>query len=165
MCDKKIVKGCDVEQVLLPQTSIEKYLTAITALNVPDDEMETGDWHISTTFNPGFGRTPSFSVSNEYVDTNHIFGTDSILERSDILRRFGINIGSVLVYSANHYRAIADMVFKSLSLNRPFENAIILDDWLPMDEHKQRFFNLFENAKPYFSGEQWNRYLSWKNNS
>lgn len=93
-----------MEQVLLPQTSIEKYLTAITALNVPDDEMETGDWHISTTFNPGFGRTPSFSVSNEYVDTNHIFGTDSILERSDILRRFGINIGSVLVYSANHYR-------------------------------------------------------------
>ena len=91
-----------MEQVLLPQTSIEKYLTAITALNVPDDEMETGDWHMSTTFNPGFGRTPSFCISTEYVNTNHIFGTDSILERSDILRRFGINIGSVLVYSADY---------------------------------------------------------------
>ena len=150
------------EKVLLPETSIESYLTAITALNVPDDDMETGDWHISTTFNPGFGRTPSFCISSEYHNTNHVFGTDSILERSDILRRFGINIGTGLVYSANHYRAIADMVFDSLMCNRQFEDAVILDDWLPWDEHKQKFFTLFERAKNHLTIEQWNRYEVWK---
>lgn len=151
------------EKVLLPETNIENYLTAITALNVPDDDMETGDWHISTTFNPGFGRTPSFCVSTEYVNTNHIFGTDSILERSDILRRFGLNIGIGLVYSANHYRAIADMLYHSISLDRPFEGAVILDDWLPSDEHKKRFFTLFEKAKNYLTIEQWCKYEVWKN--
>lgn len=152
-----------MKQVPLPETSIENYLTAITALNVPDDDMETGDWHISTTFNPGFGRTPSFCISSEYHNTNHIFGTDSILERSAILRRFGINVGTDLVYSADHYRAIADMVFDSLMRNRQFEIAVILDDWLPSYEHKRRFFTLFSRAKNYLTIEQWDRYEAWKN--
>ena len=66
------------------------------------------------------------------------------------------------VYSANHYRAIADMVYDDLHLDQNFEGAIILDDWLPSHEYKQKFFSLFEKAKDYLTLEQWNRYIAWK---
>ena len=148
----------------LPKTSQEHYLTGITALNIPDEiDVTTGDWHMSEAFNPGFGRVPVFNLSLDYVPTNDIFGTDSIRECSTILKRYGYEPNDT-VYSANHYRAIADMVYDDLRHEQKFEGAIILDDWLPKDEHKQRFFTFFEIAKSHLSEGQWNRYLSWKNN-
>lgn len=151
--------------IKLPKTSQEHYLTGITALNIPDEfDVTTGDWHMSEAFNPGFGRVPVFNLSLDYVPTNDIFGTDSIRECSATLKQYGYEPTDV-VYSANHYRAIADMVYDDLRHEQNFEGAIILDDWLPKDEHKHKFFIFFENAKPYLSEEQWSRYLSWKNNS
>ena len=41
-----------VINITLPPTSINNYFTGITALNIPDEDASTGDWHIKATFTP-----------------------------------------------------------------------------------------------------------------
>jgi len=54
------------------------------------------------------------------------------------------------VYSANHYRAILDMVYRSVSNGRiPWH--IDIDDWLDSEQHKIMFFSLLDRFSGKFS--------------
>lgn len=151
----------------MPITSIDNYFTGITALNIPSENIETGDWHIKSTFRGSFGRKPKFVLSRNIINTNEIFGTDSIENKSEILKRYGIfDKYDRPIYAANHYRAIADMMYGLLTdekLTRNIFQHITLDDWLPAGYHQEKFFQLFSKAKDYLTAEQWERYLIFEN--
>ncbi len=148
----------------LPTTSIDNHFTGITALNIPSEDIETGDWHTDETFEPSFGRKPKFVLSGKLYQTNHIFGTDTIEEKSGILNKYGIfDKENKPVYSANHYRAIADMTYAILKEKKNLPMLIQLDDWLPNEKYQQIFFDLFKKAQQYLSTEDWDNYLLWKN--
>jgi hypothetical protein len=54
------------------------------------------------------------------------------------------------VCSANHYRAILDMVYRSVSNGRiPWH--IDIDDWLDSEPHKSMFFSLLDRFSGKFS--------------
>ena len=81
-----------------------------------------------------------------------------------MLNKFGIfDLENKPVYAANHYRAIADMLFKLLQKNVPdIDKFIILSDWLPDVVYRQNFYHFFAKAKPFLTPLQWYKYLQWK---
>ncbi len=153
--------------ISFPVTSIDNYFTGITALNIPSQDYETGDWHIISTFKSSFRDKPKFVISGNIRNTNEIFGTDSIEDKSEILKEYGIvDKNNKPIYAANHYRAIADMMYDYLinkSITRNVFKHIVLDDWLPVGHHQEQFFQLFSKAKKHLTTEQWERYLIFEN--
>ncbi len=150
-----------------PIASIDNHLTGITALNIPSKDYETGDWRMLSTFHPDFGSEPKFVISGNIRNTNEIFGTDSIEDKSEILKEYGIvDKNAKPIYAANHYRAIADMMYDLLideSITRNVFKHIVLDGWLPVGHHQEQFFQLFSKAKKHLTAEQWERYLIFEN--
>lgn len=130
---------------VFPETSRRRYVTGMAGLNIPAPENTGGDWHFEGTF-----RSPSFpnniSLAGEGLDwnTNALFGEYGIHECSDILRSRGIFIPEgVHVFSANHYRAILDMLYRSVSSGR-IPQHLAIGDWLDTEEHKKVFFCLLD---------------------
>ena len=125
---------------VFPETSPRRYVTGMAALNIPSPENTGGDWHFRGTF-----RSTSFpnntSLAGEGLDwnTNALFGNYGIHECSDSLRCRGISLPEgTRVYSANHYRAILDMLARSVSKGQVHRHLTI-SDWLDTDEHRKTF--------------------------
>jgi hypothetical protein len=98
----------------LPHTSEQNYITGRSALNVPNPDGSFADWHFDEVFLSGRGKIRIAGKDTE--PTFPILGNYGIRECSETLRRFGLNIPQTeKVYTANHVRAILDMVLASLS--------------------------------------------------
>lgn len=113
------------------------YLTARTALNVPNKEM-TGDWNFYNYF---------IATPNEYfvgsIDDN-IFGDKGIIEVSQILKKHGVEIQEK-IWSADHYRAIADMFLDCMQNKNSFRSLFFaVDDWLNTTNEKKQLFTYLE---------------------
>ena len=144
------------------ETSPRRYVTGMAALNIPSPENTGGDWHFLGTF-----RSPSFpdniSLAGEGLEwnTNNLFGDYGIHECSDILRSRGISIpDGIQVFSANHYRAILDMLYRSISAGRIPEHLAI-GDWLDREEHKRVLFCLLDQFSHRFSPPEQKLIASW----
>ncbi len=142
----------DFRTITFPATSRSRYVTGIAALNIPAPENTGGDWHFLNTFKsrsfPG-----NIDLAGEELEwnTNALFGDYGIHECSDYLRSRGVPIEEgIPVYSANHYRAILDMVYRSVSVGRiPWH--IDIDDWLDSEQHRTMFFFLLDRFSSKFS--------------
>ncbi len=144
------------------KTSPERYLTGLVALNVPSPEQTGGDWHFCGIFDsPDFPDNLTLAGEGLEWNTNPIFGDYGIHECSDILRKKGISIPQgVKVYSANHYRAILDMIYRSVSAGGiPYH--IDIDGWLDSEEQKKTLLHLIDRYLPKFSPSEKDRVFSW----
>jgi hypothetical protein len=149
-------------KTLFPVTTPARYLTGLTALNIPSPE-GTGDWHFAETFEGFAGRAPGpFRVAGENAaDTRRWLGNAGIIDARERLEPYRLELPPGPIYAADHYRAIADMVLSAVLYDQPFEDAISLDDWLPEQHEKGRFQELMETAKAMLTVEQWNRIVGW----
>lgn len=98
----------------LPHTSEQNYITGKAALNVPNPDGSFADWHFDEVFLSGRGKIRVAGMDTP--TTTPILGSYGIRECSDTLRRFGLAVPNTeKVYTANHVRAILDMVLASLA--------------------------------------------------
>ncbi len=147
---------------VFPETSPTRYLTGMTALNIPAPENTGGDWHFSGTFrSPVFPENLDFAGEGLEWNTNALFGEYGIHECSNILRSRGISIpDGVQVFSANHYRAILDMLYRSVSSGH-IPQHLAIDDWLDTEEHKSVLFSLLDQFSHRFSPTEQRLIDSW----
>ena len=145
-----------------PYTSPTRYLTGMTALNIPAPENTGGDWHFSGAFrSSSFPENLKLAGEGLEWNTNALFGEYGIHECSDILRSRGIFIPEgVHVFSANHYRAILDMLYRSVSSGN-IPQYLIIGDWLDTDEHQKTLFRLLDRFFPKFSSSGKELVFSW----
>jgi len=147
---------------LMPETSLVRYVTGMVALNIPAPENTGGDWHFCGIFDsPRF--PDNLTLGGEGLDwnTNPVFGNYGIHECSEILRSRGIFISpGIRVYSANHYRAILDMLYRSVSSGR-IPRHLEIEGWLDSDEQKRTFFGLLDQFLPKFSFSEKNLVFAW----
>lgn len=142
-------------KVGLPKTTPLRYLTGKTALNIPAPEGTTGDWHFFESF---FGRgsiRPKFFVAGEgyFPDTQTIFGDYGIYDCSDLLREKGIYIeDNEKVYSANHKRAVLDLLYSSLEKDE-YPYHIDIDDWIDIDSEKQELIEHIKKLNQFLQKE------------
>jgi hypothetical protein len=117
------MEGNFYEQTTIPETSTTRYITDFPALNIPAPEDTTGDWHFDNMFFnvTGIGKplTLQLAGEGEALNTNHIYGSYGIHECSAALKNRGITLpeGMEQVWAANHFRAVLDMAYESLTLH------------------------------------------------
>ncbi|WP_419600807.1 hypothetical protein [Thiolapillus sp.] len=88
-----------------------------------------------------------------------------IFDAYPVLVERGLQPTTDKVYAADHYRAIADMLFdavKWVKNQRTLDQFIILDDWLTEPEEKERLFSLTERLSAALTKEECQRLESWK---
>jgi hypothetical protein len=145
-----------------PKTSQERYLTGLTALNIPSPE-GTGDWHFSETFEGAAGRPPGpyQLAGDDLLNTRFLLGDAGIFDARSRLEPYRLELPPGPIYAADHYRAIADICLTAIVARQSFENSIILDDWLPEPDEQVRLWRLLETAKPALTVDQWERIDLW----
>jgi hypothetical protein len=149
-----------------PYTSPTRYLTGMTALNIPAPENTGGDWHFSGAFrSSSFPENLKLAGEGLEWNTNALFGEYGIHECSDILRSRGISIpDGVQIFSANHYRAILDMLYRSVSSGH-IPQHLAIGDWLDTEEQKKEFFRLLDRFFDRFSPSQQTLVSVWIENN
>lgn len=147
---------------VFPKTSPTRYLTGMVALNIPAPENTGGDWHFWGTFDsPRFPDNLTLAGEGLEWNTNPVFGGYGIHECSEELRRRGIIIPNGMpVYSANHYRAILDMLYHSVEKGQ-VPRHLAIDDWLDTEEHKKVFFCLLDQFSHRFPPSEQRLIASW----
>ena len=148
---------------MLPPTSKEHYLTGMTAMNIPDPEGMTGDWHFQEAF---FGwkdrksRIFVAGIAGEY-DTNGILGNFGIKECAEELKKMGVSVPeNQPVYTANHYRAILDLLYNCVQKGR-YPYHIDIDDWLNTESQQNFLLSMAQNFEQYLSNEAWEILDKW----
>lgn len=149
---------------LLPDTNKKRYLTGMTALNIPAPERTGGDWHFFESF---YGRgkiKPKIFVAGEgeALNTNPILQDFGIHECSNELREMGIDLPhGKKVYAANHYRAILDMLYECVAVFKSYPSYLTVDDWLDNEEEKRPFLNSLLKFKPHLKAREWKMIQDW----
>lgn len=134
-------------QAFIPETSPEYYIYGMAALNIPAPENTFGDWHFMGIFGDPEVKIRLAGVGPEAeINTNPLFGSDGVHECSQTLREMGIQIPEgKLVYSANHYRALLDLVlhFKETPAPVPLHDFLGNEEEIDglqhfIERHRQR---------------------------
>ncbi len=152
----------DFQPISFPVTSRSRYVTGIAALNIPAPENTGGDWHFLNTFkSQAFPGNIDLAGEGLEWNTNAVFGDYGIHECSDYLHFRGVPIKKGMpVYSANHYRAILDMVHRSISNGR-IPCHIDIDGWLDSEQQKNMFFSLLDRFSGKLSPAEQRLVSSW----
>ena len=148
--------------IVFPETSPTRYLTGMVALNIPAPEGTGGDWHFWGIFDsPRFPDNLTLAGEGLEWNTNALFGDYGIHECSDFLRCRNISLPEgTRVYSANHYRAILDMLARSVSSGR-IPRHLEIEGWLDSAEQKKTLFKLLDRFLPKFSSSEKELVSSW----
>jgi hypothetical protein len=128
-------------QVAIPPTDREHYITGVYALNVSAPEGTTGDWHdvFHWQANSERSRTVTLGGSGD-TDTNAIYGDLGVYEGRDRLLDKGLDLPANMteVYLANHFRAVLDLLYRSLSRHGRVLNLTgATTDWLDTPEQQE----------------------------
>jgi hypothetical protein len=162
MSERQKVDGPIPTPVLIPETSKQRYLGGMGALNLPSPK-GTGDWHmLQHFFMPELKPSPSF-ISGEgcMTNTNHLLGDRGIYDCTAILDAIQVPYETSPVYAASHARATADLVLSAI-LSNGSPRYVVLDDWMPCDSDKQEVFDLLEVAMKQLNHKQKEQVLLWK---
>jgi hypothetical protein len=152
--------------ITIPPTTRERYLGGQAALNLPLPE-GTGDWHMVDTFfmtratRPDWHPAALIFGKGCRLDTNPLLGDIGIYDCTDKLDELGIPHESKDAFAADHARAIADLVLCAV-MEGGNPAFVILDDWMPGDEDKQKVYELLERALAGLTLEQKDKVLAWK---
>lgn len=125
-------------QLEIPPTDPAHYITGIYALNLPAPEGTTGDWHDVFHWRQGIDRPGHVLIGgSEELDTNAIYDNLGIYEGKASLQNLGLDLplGTEHIYVANHFRAILDLLYRSLSRYQAVFNLTgATEDWLDTPE-------------------------------
>ncbi len=98
----------------------------MTALSIPDENRIGGDWHFVAALCYPNAHIQSAGTLGSLTNTNQLFGNMLIIDKADILRRRGIDLVEEKVFCALHPRALADLLYHSLS-RKTFPAHVTLD--------------------------------------
>lgn len=114
----------------VPTTAPDHYISGFIALNLCEEGEDTGDWHPRTTFFVPLCKNdiPLPRVGHgEAVDTTPMLGTLGVRDMRSALEECTGCAFRAPVWMANHYRAIADLVYQDqisiMALTKKFENT------------------------------------------
>ena len=162
------MEGNQYMQKNIPITSSTRYITDKPALNIPAPEDTTGDWHFDNMFFnvTGDGKPQELLLAGdgEALNTNHIFGSYGIHECSAALIKRGINLpeGMTEVWSANHFRAVLDMAYESLTLHGKVMRLIgAAEDYFDTEEQKRELLTKALDMMPYLAKAQGEELQKW----
>lgn len=144
-----------------PHTTRRRFLTAKTALNIPSKE-GTGDWHFFETFLGSSKTLPKdyFIAGENIEDTNHIFGNQGIFECSKLLKEAGVEV-SIPVFAADHYRAMADLIYQRLHDEKSLQ-SLRADDWFPAKTDRRKLGKSLDQLNSILSAEQIKKLKAWR---
>ena len=152
-----------MEQLQLPATSLSRYLTAYTAMNIISDE-GTGDWHTTSVFDVE-KEASSYNLAGVHVPSSSLWlGSKDLFDAKPVLLEMGFSSPYHNVWAATHYRAVVDNILYLIERNiSDFGSYISLDDWLPEIDEKLRVLSLLEimNNKNAFEGDYWSVLNQW----
>ncbi len=137
-----------IASIAIPETSLDRYLGGMAALNLPTGT-GTGDWHQEQTFfRPRRKLSRSFiSGAGCATDTTAMLGSIGIVDCTQAVDSLRIPHLGTRVYAATHARAVADLVLSAV-LRGESPDFVELDDYMPHDEDKQEVFRLLAIAAP-----------------
>ncbi|WP_201788264.1 hypothetical protein [Basilea psittacipulmonis] len=114
----------------------------------------TGDWHSFAVFcneknlNPKYKYRHIFGEGQPpHRNTNPYLGDRGIYDATDILHRMGYDPENTPVWAANHARAVVDCLYTAV-LDNGITNSVILDEWFPAIEDKEKVYELIDILKP-----------------
>ena len=152
-------------QLEIPPTTRERYITGIYALNIEAPEDTSGDWHDVFHWLEGRRqRRPILCGGTDEVNTNHIYGDLGVYEGRANVAKKGLVFPAEMteIYVANHFRAILDMVYRSL---QEFDKIYNLHgatvDWLDTLEQQHYVLDLAAQMTPYLSEAQQVQLNNW----
>ncbi len=125
---------------VLPDTSPDRYISFLRALNVHEDGEDTGDWHqMATWFTDNrMDKRPAASVVGRGcgVDTTPALGTSGVRDMGKVLFEREIIDIPGQVWVADHMRAIADIVYVDSAEGRDRRHASHrqINSWLHTEE-------------------------------
>ncbi|KXJ54118.1 MAG: hypothetical protein AXW15_08670 [Neptuniibacter sp. Phe_28] len=145
----------------IPYTTKRRYLTGLAALNLPSNE-GTGDWHFIETFKGSHGRNPGpfFVAGDNYADTYSVFGSEGIEDQTKSLEEAGV-ISNTKLFAANHYRAMADMIFQRLHDGNGIDSYVV-DDWFPEKKNKRKLASMLDKLEPVLRTDQMRDLRAWR---
>ena len=162
------MEGDFYKQTTIPETSITHYITDLPALNIPAPQDTTGDWHFDNMFFDVTGEGQPLALKmageGESLNTNHIYGTYGIHECSAALIKRGITLpdGMTEVWSANHFRAVLDMAYESLTLHGKVMRLIgAAEDYFDTEEQKRELLTKALDMMPYLTKAQGEELQKW----
>jgi len=148
---------------MLPHTTPNHYITGMTALNIPSPEGRQGDWHFHESFYGRNGQEPTIFIAGEgeLWNTNAILANFGIYECSDTLRRLGLEIPlTEKVYTANHCRAMLDMLYR-LVKEHTYPYHLEIDEWIDDLEEKTRLVDAIKHLKSSLEQDEWKILQKW----
>jgi hypothetical protein len=149
-----ITKG-DAIQIIIPGNLSEKrYISGISALNLPAPEGTSGDWHFyNHFFRYKKERSAVIAGEGETVNTNHIYGTFGIYDCADALgKRHLVHEGQEVPYAANHFRAILDLIYEDLKDEKyPSYMQSATEEFLNTEEQKALLIEKAALMSPHLS--------------
>ena len=164
------MEGNQYKQITILPTSPTRYISDKLALNIPAPEDTTGDWHFDNMFFDVTGEGEPLPLiltgEGEALNTNHIFGSYGIHECSAALIKRGINLpeGMTEVWSANHFRAVLDMAYESLTLHGKVMRLIgAAEDYFDTEEQKRELLTKALDMMPYLTKGQGEELQKWIN--
>lgn len=153
-----------LQESVVSNTTPDNYITAIAALNIPSNE-GTGDWHFFENFMIHDDAIPTQQVAGiDTLPTKQWLGDIGIFECQEILFECGVTTlnKNKIIYAANHYRAIADMVYDNVKRGHSIKDTISLTDWLPELHEKKKIYELVDRFHTDMTSEEWRKIEEWK---
>ncbi|WP_163556206.1 hypothetical protein [Helicobacter suis] len=144
----------------IPPTSKEVYVSGIVALNIycPED---TGDWHKSRALSKDAYLLDDYIYGKDQkYSTNHLLGDLGIIDGTKRLHTMGRYPENTPVYIANHPRACADYLYIAV-LQTGLLGVVMLDEWFPTIEDKQRVYALLRVMQPKLNPKEKEILKAW----
>ena len=148
--------------IVLPETSLDRYIGGMAALNLPTGEW-TGHWHREQTFfQPRRKLSRSFiSGAGCSTDTTALLGHEGIVDCTQLVDALRIAHQGSRVFVATHARAVADLVLGALQRGES-PDFVDLDDYMPRPEHKRAVFKFLDLAAPKLDDDIRQQLLAWQ---
>ncbi|WP_163499528.1 hypothetical protein [Helicobacter suis] len=144
----------------IPPTSKEVYVSGIVALNIYCPEL-TGDWHSSSSLRENaFPMDIYIYGKNQKYNTNHLLDDLGVIDGTKRLNDMGYYPENAPIYIADHPRACVDYLYTSV-LQSGILGEIMLDEWFPTIEDKQRVYDLLEMMQPKLNSEEREVLVAW----
>ena len=143
----------------IPETTPECYLTMRSALNIPDDQGLSADWHYVTIFQ----KPQRHVIAKPDNRVALFFGEEGLRECSEILRtecQIQIPEG-FLVYAVEHWRATIEIIDACVaSLKEPYADFREIDAWL--HHTLELFIERYEQIKTSYPQEEQDFLAEWE---
>lgn len=148
--------------ITIPTTTPQRYITSTAALNIPAPEGTMGDWRFNWLVFNDDTMLHLGGDGSEFVNTNPIYGNYGIHECSEELKERGVKNVPEKVYSANHYRATLDLLYKKLQKNLLIEPyPIWVKDWFGREEQCLFLFEKALDMMPFLNAQQQESLSRW----